>query len=278
MVTSRTMLQSEMMFYVSSDPAVGNDANDGTSPAAPKRTIQNMMDTWHRQYDQAGYRMQVQLMDSAFTYDGFSCRGGHVGHYGYPSLPPSLQVIGNGANRALTHIRGIGGTAVEQLVWGSLHLDNVMVSSDVGSAIASRLTGSEIVTHNLAIGDCGAAALYCEANANILIGQDIDVVGNSPEFIYANECGVIKSIGGMTIRIHGARTFSDFFIGAARNGIVNTVGMNFSLAAGGSVSNTGVRWAFLKGGGIDTVGRVGDVMLAGFGRPGENRGSGGFCG
>jgi hypothetical protein len=272
---ARTMLTATTMFYVSSDPAVGNDANDGTSPSTPKRTLQNMLDTWHRQYDQAGYQVQFQLMDSAFTYDGFSCRGGHVGHYGYPSLPPSLQVIGNPTNPALTHIHGVGMTAVEQLVWGSLHLDYLMLSSDTGSAIASRLTGSEVVTHNLTIGACGSAAIYAEANSNVLLGQDIQIVGDCPEFLYANKSATIENIGGLNITANGARNFGSFFIGAARNATIDVTTVNFLLAPGATV--TGKRWAVIMGGQIDTNRRNPDTLF-----PGSANGSvgigGGFCG
>lgn len=273
MVTSRTILQSDSDFYVSQ---TGDDNNSGATSLAPKKTIQAMMNTLFQQYDHGGVRVRVNLAASATPYAGFSTRGAWVGHYGNPLIggaTPTFDLIGpNTADPSQVTIKGIGIPAVQTVVGKSLHLDALTVSSDTSYGVHAFLTGSEIVLHNINFATCGDSMIYAQGKGTVIFtsGNTLRIVGNAPRFAYADRGEI--DLSNTPVVASGPVTFSDFFVGAARNGNLLASPGSFS---GGPV--TGARWAVARGGQIDTGGVNPDTLFPGS-TNGNVRIGGGFCG
>lgn len=282
MVAARTIFQNDdTTVYV--DQA-GDDSNSGLNILEPKKTIQAMMDTLFREYDHGGTALNVQLADCPVVggiivpYAGMETRGAMVGHYGRIGVGgehASFTLTGNVTDPSKVMIDGGASPAVSTIVGKSLHVDGVTLKS-TNFGIRSSFAGTEMVVHRCYFDTCGGTAIYADANAMILLWDGIKIIGDCQHFMYADENALITANSGIDFQIVGQRTFSDFFVGAARNSVVN-IGPSptFSFAPGATA--TGTRWAVARGGQIDTGGRDPNTLF-----PGNSNGvvriGGGFCG
>lgn len=266
----RAKFLTDTALYVNN--IIGNDGYSGISPATPFRTIQAAMNASFINYDMGGLRYILQAADSVIPYAPVSIRGAMTGHYGSPQMIgplASFTLLGNASDPSKVIIDGGSANAIEVLVGKSLHVDGVTLQSSAGNGVFAYLPGTEICMHDVHYGACGAAQIYAGEHATILIEADQHFLGDAAQVMYADVNSSISYAGqGLKLRFHGARTYSGFVVGAARNSTIDIHGLGMVVEPGGSV--TGSKWKTLLNGVIDCgYGVDPDVFIPGS-APGSN--------
>lgn len=243
-------------FYLS---PVGNDANVASlcAASAPCLTPQYVLDWLFMNLDAAGQPVTVQL--ACGTYPGFEIRGDLVGHYGTPTQNGQYTFyvrgdpncpIGNVIVDGSLNGRPAIGTKVNK----SMHVGHLTLQTgNTGQPCVGVDLVSEFVIHEMNFGKCLGGHVNASGNVTVLFNGDLNGVsepitisGDAPWFVYADELALVRSTGPVTVRVQGARSFSQFLVGAARKSIVDFSNspMTFDLSAG---SVAGVKWKTYDG-------------------------------